>query len=81
MPFKTSKYVIKEWVKSYRNDSKKTPSIKLVEKHLLLAKFFITANISIISCQNKHLRALCDETLGKYALVNDILPKLKTQKN
>ncbi len=44
-----------------------------------MAKFFVTANVSIISCQNKYLRALCDETLGKYALVNDILPKLKTQ--
>jgi hypothetical protein len=44
-----------------------------------LAKFFITANIPIKACQNKYLRAHSGDAVGKYALQQTILPKLKNE--
>jgi len=48
-------------------------------KELNLAKFFITANIPIKACQNKYLRAHSGDAVGKYALQQTILPKLKNE--
>jgi len=48
-------------------------------KELNLAKFFITANIPIKANQNKYLRAHSGDAVGKYALQQTILPKLKNE--
>ena len=69
---------IAKWVDAYKADKNKNQATtKLNNAHILLAKFFVSSNVSVIACENKYLRAATKQSMGKFALTKNILPDLR----